>query len=75
MRMLEKVGRTLVAGAALTAIVLGSGAVLADPPGEMSCDCSPGYFPVLCPDGHEYFNGCFAYCAHQTGCVPIDPDI
>ena len=33
--------------------------------------CTDNYAPVLCSDGKVYGNGCYAYRACATGCVPI----
>jgi hypothetical protein len=35
------------------------------------CICPMIYAPVLCSNGRTYTNGCFASCAHATGCVLI----
>jgi hypothetical protein len=35
------------------------------------CICPYIYAPVRCSNGVTYTNGCFASCAHATGCVPV----
>ena len=62
---IAKVSLGLAIGAALTAGSL----ALAKPPGG-GCVCPAVYAPVICSNGVVYSNGCWASCAHATGCVP-----
>ena len=37
--------------------------------------CPDVWDPVICSDGHVYSNGCYAYRACATGCVPYGDTI
>jgi hypothetical protein len=63
------------------AIALTAGALAVSKPSEAVANCPrPGilcpdiYNPVICSNGHVYSNGCYAYVACATGCVPYGAD-
>lgn len=74
MRFVHRIGQAAVAVAATAAVIGGASAYATEsaPGGPPNCGCTPGYFPVVCSNGYEYFNSCFAACAGQSGCVPVE---
>jgi hypothetical protein len=70
--MIRRAIKFTVSAAIATALVVGI-STLVTPVSAASygCICPYIYAPVKCSNGITYTNGCFASCAHATGCVPV----
>jgi hypothetical protein len=74
MRNAKKVSMMLLALSVATVVVSATRA-LALPPIQPICGsriCPDNIAPVICPNGKEYINSCYAAQACQKNCVP-DP--
>jgi hypothetical protein len=70
--MIRRAIRFTVSAAIATALVVGiSSLVTPASAASRGCICPYIYAPVKCSNGITYTNGCFASCAHATGCVPV----
>ena len=74
MRIGKLMGRVVLAATVFGALTLGSVALFSDAQASFGgCICPQIYAPVKCSNGVTYTNGCYASCAHATGCVPVGP--
>jgi hypothetical protein len=79
---MRKLVRIAVPAIALGALIVGAVVLVAPeataakpkPPGSgcprTGIACIDLWDPVICSDGNVYSNGCYAYVACATGCVP-----
>jgi hypothetical protein len=75
MRIARIAGRLLVATVVFGALTIGSVSLFTEARASIGggCICPQIYAPVKCSNGRTYTNGCYASCAHATGCVPVGP--
>lgn len=73
MRAMRLFGRAMVVAAVFGALGFGAAALFAPAEARGGCVCPQIYAPVQCSNGVTYTNGCYATCAHATGCVPVGP--
>jgi Kazal-type serine protease inhibitor-like protein len=73
MRLARILGRSLVAVIVFGALTVGSLSLFTEARAFGGCICPQIYAPVKCSNGKTYTNGCYASCAHATGCVPVGP--
>jgi hypothetical protein len=59
---------TVLAAGALSSAASSAEAVAQCP--RQGIQCTDVYNPVICSNGQVYGNGCYAYIACATGCVP-----
>ncbi len=64
--------RVSVVVAVFAALALGSVSLFTEAQAG-GCVCPMIYAPMKCSNGKTYTNGCYASCAHATGCVPVGP--
>ncbi|HEX4825402.1 MAG TPA: hypothetical protein VFV19_13950 [Candidatus Polarisedimenticolaceae bacterium] len=74
MKTIKVPGRIFLAVTVFAALTAGSASLFSDARAAVQgCICPYVYAPVKCSNGVTYTNGCFASCAHATGCVPVGP--
>ena len=70
--MIRRAMKFTVSAAIAAAFVVGISALVTPvSAASKGCICPYIYAPVKCSNGITYTNGCFAGCAHATGCVPV----
>jgi hypothetical protein len=68
--MIRRAIKFTVSATIAAAFGVGLSALVA-PASAAGCICPHIYAPVKCSNGITYTNGCYASCAHATGCVPV----
>jgi hypothetical protein len=75
-RVMKKISAGLVVVGVMVAIGSAASSMAAGPFGcfRKGIYCLDVWQPVICSDGNVYSNGCYAYRACATNCVPYGGD-